>query len=125
MSLSTIDGVEEVVGGGGGGGGDQTTADATVLTTATGTIDSVAAATNRAIEWLVQVTDSTAGTYSSCKVVATHDGAAATATQYGIVGAFVAYTVDATYNAGNIDLDVTNNGPNTVTVKVRRISVAA
>lgn len=94
-----------------------------IATTVTDTVDSVAIATYRTVEWLVSFSDSVAGTYSASKIIANHDGTTVSWTEYAIVGTFTSYTPDVDISGGNMRLRILNSGANTIVVNTKRIEV--
>jgi hypothetical protein len=92
-----------------------------VNSTNTGTADSHIPTTATTYEWTVTVKDNVTGAYKSSKVLGIYDGTAVTHTVYQNVGSSaVKRKIDVVLNAGTVELNVTNNGPNPVTVKVSR-----
>ncbi len=91
-------------------------------TSSAATIDTVATATYRSVEYLIQMTDTVSLSYHMTKFMVVHDGTTPYKTEFGTIFTNASVgTVDATISGGNINLRVT---PASATVVVKFIRTA-
>lgn len=88
-----------------------------IATTTTGTVQSIDMTSLRAVRWLVAIEDNTAGKYSSAIVHAVRESGGMRHSIPSDVGEILDYNVDVTLVANIASLEITNNEPNSLTVK--------
>lgn len=83
--------------------------------------DSVVISVIRSVKWIVTLTDSIASDYKSYEVLAVHNGTIALHAVYALIGDVISVATNVVLNAGNMELEITNNSPNDLDIKVQRI----
>jgi len=84
--------------------------------------DSVLLSAARSVKWIVTITDSVAGDFKSYEVLAVHNGAIVLYSVYGIVGDAISVFTNVVVNVSSMELQLTNNSTNDLTIKVQRIA---
>lgn len=88
-----------------------------IATTATETVQTVDMTSLRAVRWLIAIEDGTASKYSSAVIHAVKESGGLTHSIPSDVGAIFDYNVDVTLVGSDALLKITNNEPNSLTVK--------
>lgn len=93
-----------------------------VAPAATEPVDFLAINTYRSVKWIVTITDSVGSFYKSYEVLAVHNGTTALYTVYGKIGDPIDVTTEVAINGASLELQITNNSSNSITVDGQRLA---
>ena len=96
-----------------------------IIPAATEPVDFLSIATYRSSKWVVTITDSVGSFYKSYEVLAVHNGTTALFTVYAKIGDPIDVTTEVTINGANLELQITNNSSNSITVDGQRVATLA
>lgn len=83
--------------------------------------DSIPIATYRSCKWIVTIS-SVSGEFKSYEVLAVHNGSTVLFSVYALIGEPLSILTTVTIVGPNLELGLTNNTANTVSIKVQRIA---
>lgn len=85
-------------------------------------VDTVARTVYRSVKWVVTLEDPTALLYKSYEILAVHNSVVALHTVFGLIGDTISVINQVAINGASFELQITNNNPNAILVKVQRIA---
>ena len=106
----------------GGASSDLVTSSVVIPTTATGTVDSVAS-TSLAVKWFVSVENNTTTENAAYEIYAQNRGGTVSWNRSSTLGDEIDHDIVVAISGPNLELQITNNEANSITVRAVRILV--
>lgn len=86
------------------------------------TADQIQIAVYRSVKWFVTITDAVGLQYKAYEVMAVHNGVTANFSVYSLIGDKLSIFTDVLVVGAFLEIQLTNNSTNDVTVKIQRIA---
>jgi hypothetical protein len=96
----------------------------TVLASSSKIVDTINTSTSKSVKWILAVTNTTTNDTQTSEVLAQHrNGISPSHNRFAVIGDTINLSVDVVINASNLELEITNNETNDISILARRFNI--
>lgn len=96
----------------------------TVAASSVKIIDTISTSTTKSVKWFLTVTNTNTNDRQTSEVLAQHrNGSSPSYNRFGLIGDSIDLSVDVLINASNLELEITNNETDDISISARRFNI--